>query len=118
METFELIDEAPIPGLRLTFTFALIADLQFFGSWSGDPMRLPLRWGRSPILRSLRPRNRPTTSSVTLGVVLKLSNLPFKAPSRGTTSAPKSATFQPGNHVYSWPEAAVATLVLAHPKLR
>ena len=30
METFELIDEAPIPGLRLTFTFALIVALQFF----------------------------------------------------------------------------------------
>ena len=37
METFELIDEAPIPGLRLTFTFALIVALQFF--W--EPERRP-----------------------------------------------------------------------------
>jgi len=67
METFELIDEAPIPGSRLTFTFALIVALQFFGSRSGGPMRLPLRWGRLPILHSLRPRNRSTTSYVTPG---------------------------------------------------
>jgi Glutathione-dependent formaldehyde-activating enzyme len=54
-------------GFVVNLTFVLIAALQFFGSWSGDPMRLPLRWDRSPILHSLRPHNRSTTSSVTPG---------------------------------------------------
>jgi len=67
MEIFELTNGAPIPGLRLAFTFALIAAPQCFGNRSGSPMRLPLQWGRLPILHSLRPHNRSTTSAVTPG---------------------------------------------------
>src|SRR5215472_8866966 len=67
MEISEATGGPPIPGSRSTFTFALIAALQYFGSRSGNPMQLLLRWGRLPTLHFLHPRNRSTTSAVTSG---------------------------------------------------